>query len=248
MVSSKSVRGRPAWGWLVFCIVGITSSAASRVEALQQVEVIVRNGLIVTEDGRQEADIRIRGETIVEIGPNLAAAAGARVIDARGMLVMPGAVDTHTHLNAEMPDPPRPNRPQDDYVTGSAAAFAGCVTTISNFIPLHPGDNFGNLSFSLAIDGEIRQRGHTGDMITPVLTLIAYRFALGNYVPRLPYMTRMDYFITGSTLIVFPTLAQVTLTSSLARHGREQLSRRIDRLARYAFPCGFLAITFFSLF
>ena len=69
MVSSKSVRGRPAWGWLVFCIVGITSSAASRVEALQQVEVIVRNGLIVTEDGRQEADIRIRGETIVEIGP-----------------------------------------------------------------------------------------------------------------------------------------------------------------------------------
>ena len=72
--------------------------------------MIVRNGLIVTEEGRLEADIRIRGATIVEIGPNLTSAAGARVIDARGMLVMPGAVDTHTHLNAEMPNPPRPNR------------------------------------------------------------------------------------------------------------------------------------------
>ena len=141
MVSSKSVRGRPAWGWLVLWVVGIIFAPASRAEALQQVEVIVRNGLIVTEDGRQEADIRIRGEIIVEIGPNLAAAAGARVIDARGMLVMPGAVDTHTHLNAEMPDPPRPNRPQDDYVTGSAAAFAGGVTTISNFIPLQPNES-----------------------------------------------------------------------------------------------------------
>ncbi len=57
------------------------------------------------------------------------------MIEARGMLVMPGAVDTHTHLNAEMLNPPRPNRPQDDYVTGSAAAFAGGMITISNFIP-----------------------------------------------------------------------------------------------------------------
>ena len=141
MITSKSVRARPSWKWLVLCIVGIAFSTASRAEALQQPEMIVRNGLIVTEEGRLEADIRIRGETIVEIGPNLTSAAGARVIDARGMLVMPGAVDTHTHLNAEMPNPPRPNRPQDDYVTGSAAAFAGGVTTISNFIPLQPNED-----------------------------------------------------------------------------------------------------------
>ena len=57
------------------------------------------------------------------------------------MLVMPGAVDTHTHLNAEMLNPPRPNRPQDDYVTGSAAAFAGGMITISNFIPLQSNED-----------------------------------------------------------------------------------------------------------
>ncbi len=140
MVTSKSVRESGSWKWLLLFVTGFAFTPAIRIEG-QQPEIIVRNGLIVTEEGRQEADIRIRGERIVEIGLNLNAGVGTRVIDARGMLVMPGAVDTHTHLNAEMPNPPRPNRPQDDYVTGSAAAFAGGVTTISNFIPLQPNEN-----------------------------------------------------------------------------------------------------------
>lgn len=54
-----------------------------------------------------------------------------------------------------------------------AKAFDGACP-LSVFVPLHRGDDFGKLSFSLTIDGEIRQRGHTGNMITPVLTLIAY--------------------------------------------------------------------------
>ena len=57
------------------------------------------------------------------------------------MLLLPGAVDTHTHLNPEMPDPPRPQGNQDDYVSGSAAAFAAGATTISNFIPVQPDED-----------------------------------------------------------------------------------------------------------
>ena len=140
MITSKRFHRGPSWKCLLMGVVGITFTAAVPAQG-QQPELIVRNGLIVTEDGRREADIRIRGERIVAIGPNLTMSAGARVIEASGMLVLPGAVDTHTHLNAEMPNPPRPNRPQDDYVTGSAAAFAGGVTTISNFIPLQPGED-----------------------------------------------------------------------------------------------------------
>lgn len=102
---------------------------------------MIRDGLIVTAEGRMLADVRVVGEEVAEIGPDLAASAGAREIDARGMLLLPGAVDTHTHLNAVMPDPPRPSRPQDDYVTGSAAAFAGGVTTLSNFIPFQSDEN-----------------------------------------------------------------------------------------------------------
>ena len=54
-----------------------------------------------------------------------------------------------------------------------AKAFDGACP-LSVFMPLKAGDDFGKLSFSLSIDGQIRQRGHTGNMITPVLTLIAY--------------------------------------------------------------------------
>jgi dihydropyrimidinase len=104
--------------------------------AQQQPEVLIRNGLIVTEAGRVVGDLRIRGESIAEIGPNLAPSAGAREIDAKGMILIPGAVDPHTHLVPELPNPPRSSGNQDDYVSGSAAAFAGGVTTVSNFIGL----------------------------------------------------------------------------------------------------------------
>ena len=88
-----------------------------------------------------EADVRIRGEQVDEIGPGLAAGPEERVIDAAGMLLLPGAIDTHTHLNPVMPDTPQPSRNQDDYVSGSAAAFAGGATTVSNFIPMQAGED-----------------------------------------------------------------------------------------------------------
>jgi dihydropyrimidinase len=111
-------------------------AVAMATTAAQQSELLIRNGLIVTAEGRVEADLRIRGEQVAEIGPNLQAGAGARIIDARGMLVVPGGVDPHTHLVPELPNPPRPNANQDDYASGSRGALAGGVTTVSNFIPL----------------------------------------------------------------------------------------------------------------
>ena len=119
---------------VVLALVGL--SAGELAAQTQDAELIIRNGLVVTVEGRMEADVRIRGERITEIGPSLAASPDAREIDARGMILMPGAVDTHTHLNTAMPDPPQPFRNQDDYESGSAAAFAGGVTTVSNFIAI----------------------------------------------------------------------------------------------------------------
>ena len=114
-------------------VVALALVSVSWVGALaaqaQDVELIIRNGLVVTIEGRMEADIRIRGETIAEIGPRLSARPGTREIDARGMILMPGAVDTHTHLNQVMPDPPQPYRNQDDYESGSAAAYLRSRTT-----------------------------------------------------------------------------------------------------------------------
>ena len=71
------------------------------------------------------------------------------------MLLLPGAVDTHTHLNPEMPDPPRPKANQDDYVSGSAAAFAAGATTISNFIPVQPDEDVS--AYALRVIGGIEK-------------------------------------------------------------------------------------------
>ena len=90
----------------------------------QQPELLVRDGTVVTSEGQIDADVRVRDGVIVEIGRDLTPSAGARVIDAGGLLVMPGGIDPHVHLGG--------NR-VDDYRTGSSAAIAGGITTISNF-------------------------------------------------------------------------------------------------------------------
>src|SRR5690348_15767414 len=87
--------------------------------AQQPNELLIRNGLIITPEGRVQGDVRVRGEQIAEIGRHLVAGAGSREINAQGMLVIPGGVDPHTHLVPELPNPPRPNGNQDDYLSGS---------------------------------------------------------------------------------------------------------------------------------
>jgi hypothetical protein len=48
--------------------------------------------------------------------------------------------------------------------------------------------------------------------VTSMLTLIAYRFAIGSEVPKLPYLTRLDGFILAGSLLVFLSLIEVMLT------------------------------------
>jgi len=103
-----------------------------RPAAQQPTEIVIRNGLIVTASGRTDGDVRIRNGTIAEIGRSLTAPAGAQVIDAKGMLVLPGGIDPHVHLT-----PTRTAntlKGADDYTSASRAALAGGKTTISNFI------------------------------------------------------------------------------------------------------------------
>ncbi len=83
---------------------------------------------------------------------------------------------------------------------------------------------------------------------TSMLTLIAYRFMVGNSIPVISYPTRMDVFIMGATLIVFLALIQASLTSILYGRGREEIAVRMDFICRFLFPAGFILLTYFSLF
>jgi N-acyl-D-aspartate/D-glutamate deacylase len=64
-------------------------------------DLIIRGGMVVDGTGApsRTADVAIAGGHIVEVGEVDAAAAGVRVIDADGALVMPGFVDIHTHYD-----------------------------------------------------------------------------------------------------------------------------------------------------
>lgn len=85
-------------------------------------DLAIRGGTLVTGSGMVRLDLNVRGGRIVHIGDR-----GGRAsteVDASGLLVLPGMVDTHVHLM----DPGDPSR--EDFPTGTAAAAARGVTTI----------------------------------------------------------------------------------------------------------------------
>ena len=84
------------------------------------------------EGGLQAADVRVVGSTIAEIGSSLEPrGANTQILDADGLLVLPGGIDPHVHLGAAR---------ADDYESGSRAALAGGITTISNFGGIREGE------------------------------------------------------------------------------------------------------------
>ena len=73
MVESNGVRTGRSWKRPVIGITGIAFALSGLAAAQERADIIIRNGLIVTVEGRMEADVRIRGEQVAEIGPDLVA-------------------------------------------------------------------------------------------------------------------------------------------------------------------------------
>src|SRR5947199_452314 len=90
---------------------------------------LIRNGTVVTAERSVVADILVDGEKIRDIVPSLPAEAASRVIDASGMLLFPGGIDAHTHLDM----PFGGTTSSDDFETGTRAAAFGGTTTIIDF-------------------------------------------------------------------------------------------------------------------
>ena len=90
---------------------------------------LIKNGRIITATDDYIADIFIEGETISAIGKNLNVTAD-KLIDAAGLLVMPGGIDPHVHLAM----PFMGTFSSDDYETGTRAALYGGTTTIIDFV------------------------------------------------------------------------------------------------------------------
>jgi dihydropyrimidinase len=89
---------------------------------------LIRNGTVVTAEGRHAADVLVDGETIAQVAPGITATAD-RIIDATDRLVIPGGVDVHTHLDMPYGDAVS----ADDFASGTMAAAMGGTTTIVDF-------------------------------------------------------------------------------------------------------------------
>jgi dihydropyrimidinase len=90
---------------------------------------LIRNGTVVTAESTFSADVLIEGESVREVRAGIPIHAAETVIDAGGMLLLPGGIDVHTHLDM----PFGGTTSSDDFETGTRAAAIGGTTTIVDF-------------------------------------------------------------------------------------------------------------------
>lgn len=157
--------------------------------------ILIKNGRIITATDNYQADIFIEGEKIAQIGTHLNVTAD-QVIDANGMLVFPGAIDPHVHLDM----PFMGTFSSDSYETGTRAALFGGTTTVIDFVLQTQGKSLrhaltdwqsratgtavGDYSFHMAVtDFNEHTKSEVREMveqegITSFKTFMAYKGAL----------------------------------------------------------------------
>ena len=89
----------------------------------QTFDLVIRGGTVVNHDGRGAADVGVRGGKIVAIG-DLGQASAGEVVNATGLHVLPGVIDTQVHFRE-----PGPTH-KEDLETGSRGAVLGGVTGV----------------------------------------------------------------------------------------------------------------------
>lgn len=112
---------------------------------LGNVDLVIRNGTIVTPAGRLECGIAVDEERISLIGKEGHLPPADSVIDAKGKLILPGMIDAHVHFR----DPQgQPNPDMEDFASGTAGAAAGGITMVFDM----PGTVPAVLSASIVAD------------------------------------------------------------------------------------------------
>lgn len=92
------------------------------------IDLAVVNGTVVAADGVRVADVGVAGERVAAVGePGSLAGAAARVVDASGLLVLPGGVDPHVHYELEALGA------RSESADSSVAALHGGTTSVIDF-------------------------------------------------------------------------------------------------------------------
>ncbi|HBA60670.1 MAG TPA: hypothetical protein DCZ92_07595 [Elusimicrobia bacterium] len=103
-------------------------------------ELAILGGKVVSGAGVAARDVFVSGGRVVSLSPSSSKKpfSAARVIDARGLLVLPGIIDAHAHFRLKM----GPGKyTADDFTSGSAAAVCGGITTFIDYTGQGPGES-----------------------------------------------------------------------------------------------------------
>ncbi|HWX55120.1 MAG TPA: amidohydrolase family protein [Verrucomicrobiae bacterium] len=104
MVRRSHLQSQPGWPVLLLCLAGVFAvaplAAAQQSPAATHNDVVIRGGtlLTVTHGRIENGSIYIHDGRIVAVGKDVKAPAGTTVIDATGKWVMPGIIDSHSHI------------------------------------------------------------------------------------------------------------------------------------------------------
>jgi dihydroorotase len=139
--------------------------------------ILLRRGLVVGETTSRVTDVLIENGIVREIGEDLSAPAGAKVIDVEGCWVGPGFVDLHSHLR-------EPGREEAETIeSGARAAAIGGYSAVVAMPNTEPAlDNAALVTYVLdrgaatpidvAVAGAITQ-GRRGELLAPLAEMAA---------------------------------------------------------------------------
>src|SRR6202158_938332 len=99
-------------------------------------DLVIRNGTVVTAADTQQCDVAVKDGVIAALGRGLAA--GEREIDASGHLVLPGAIDSHCHIEQRSS---AGVMCADDFYSATVSAAFGGHTTVIPFAAQHRGQS-----------------------------------------------------------------------------------------------------------
>src|SRR5262245_32850314 len=101
---------------------------------MAQLDLLIRNGTIVTASDTVRCDVGVKDGKIAVLGRNLGDA--AEIVDATDKLVLPGGVDSHVHVD----EPPFYGVLNvDDFRSATRSAACGGTTTIVPFVQQEEG-------------------------------------------------------------------------------------------------------------
>jgi dihydroorotase len=95
-------------------------------------DLLISGGTVVTGDSRTVADVAIKDGLVAAVGRPGTLGPATETLDAKGLFVLPGAIDVHVHFR----EPGYTHK--EDWETGTAAAAMGGTTTVFEMPNTHP--------------------------------------------------------------------------------------------------------------